>query len=215
MQYLYKTIMGREYDTEGLIYWTNRLNMRDTREKVLNGFVQSPEFYKQCATAQILAGDPLPTPDDSVEWQYNIAVLELCNAQRRIAGLADLYTREDLLWDLAMKRTDEITQVFSHTRPDGTPWSTLFKEEGFYGYQGENLAAGTPYASPAEVVKAWMDSPGHRANIMSPNYTYLATGYIYDPYAYSYCAEGKYKGQYVKFESYAAQSFCNYGVKIK
>ncbi len=214
VQLLYKAIQGREYDTDGLVHWTTRLNLYDTREKVLNGFILSPEFHAQCAVAQINAGDPLPTPDDSIEWQYNIRVLRLCNAERQKAGMANLYTREDLLWDLAIQRAGETTELFSHTRPDGSDCFTLFKEQGFYGYLGENLAAGDVFRDPVEVVEAWMNSEGHRKNILNPNFTYLATGYVYDPYAYSYCAEGKYSGTYQQFGSYAAQSFCNYGIKI-
>ena len=215
VQLLYKAIQGREYDSSGLIHWTNRLNLYDTREKVLNGFALSPEFQEQCRLAQISAGDPLETPDDGFEWQYNIQVLRLCNIERRKAGLGDLYTREDLLWDVAITRASETTEFFSHTRPDGSSCFDLFTEQGFYGNLGENIAAGTPYNIPEKVVEAWMNSAGHRANILSPNYTYLATGYIYDPYARSYCEDGKYKGQYVQFKHYSAQSFCDYGIKIE
>lgn len=214
VQLLYKAIQGREYDTDGLVHWTTRLNLYDTREKVLNGFIESPEFRAQCRTAQINPGAPLYTPDDTFEWQYNIKVLWLCNVERQKAGLANLYTREDLLWDLAIQRAQETTEVFAHTRPDGTDCFTLFKEQGFYGHLGENLAAGTVYSDAYEVVEAWMNSEGHRKNILNPDFTYLATGYVYDPTAYSYCADGKYKGQYINFGSYAAQSFCNYGFKI-
>ena len=211
---LYDTIHGRAYDTEGLVYWTNKLNYTDTRRSVMNGFTMSEEFRAQCEKADIKAGNPVPTQDSSFEWQYNIKVLELCNREREAAGLNDLYTREDLLWDVAMKRAKETTERFSHTRPDGRSCFTLFKEQGFYGHLGENLAAGSPFADPVEVVTAWMNSEGHRANILTKDYTYLATGYIYDAGANSYCDEGKYEGQYMQFENYAAQSFCNYGVPI-
>ena len=214
VQLLYKTILGREYDTDGLIYWTTKLNYTDTREKVLNGFAGSREFQGQCETAEIRAGEPMATPDNTPEWQYNIRVLQLCNNERRAAGLKDLYTREDLLWDLAMARAQEMTIQFSHTRPDGTSCFSLFREQGFYGHLGENIAAGKPYQDPDKVVEAWMNSPGHRSNILSDAYTYLATGYVNNPDASTYCADGKYVGQHIKFGSYSAQSFCSYGVKI-
>ena len=214
VQLLYKTILGREYDTDGLIYWTTKLNYSDTREKVLNGFAGSQEFHGQCETAEIQAGEPMATPDDTPEWQYNIRVLQLCNNERRAAGLKDLYTREDLLWDLAMARAQETTRQFSHTRPDGTSCFSLFREQGFYGYLGENIAAGKLYQDPDKVVEAWMNSPGHRSNILSDAYTYLATGYVNSPDASTYCADGKYTGQYIKFGAYSVQSFCNYGMKI-
>lgn len=209
---LYQTILGREADKAGLADWTSKLNYTQTREKVLNGFVGSAEFGTQCVKAEIAAGNPMDTPDDSVAWQANIQVLKLCNDYRRIAGLNDLVTREDLLWDLAMLRAEEIMQRFSHTRPDGTSCFTLFAEEGFYGNLGENLAGGQ--TSVADVVNAWMNSEGHRANILNSTFTYLATAYLYNPSAATYCTEGKYTGQYVSFKHYWAQSFCNFGIDI-
>ena len=214
VEYLYKAIHGREFDTDGLIYWTYMLNYSDTREKVMNCFIDSEEFKKQCTAAQISPGSPISTPDDTVEWKYNIAVLTLCNQYRRQNGLKDLYTREDLLYDVALNRAMETTVRFSHTRPDGSSCFTLFRQEGFYGHSGENIAAGTPYADPETIVEAWMNSEGHRANILDENYTYLATGYVYDPNARTYCEDGKYKGQRVSFRSYGAQTFCEYGVEI-
>ena len=45
---------------------------------------------------------------------------------------------------------------------------------------GENIAKG--YSTPERVVDAWMNSPGHRANILNPSYTMIGVGYVYDPY---------------------------------
>ena len=212
VEILYQTILGRGYDAKGLADWTGKLNYTQTREKVLNGFIGSIEFGKQCEKAEISAGDPIATPDDTIEWQNNITVLQLCNNYRRTSGIGDLHTREDLLWDLAMLRAEEITEQFAHTRPNGTSCFTLFTKQGFYGFLGENLAGGQ--TSAEEVVDAWINSPSHRENILNKNYTYLATGYNYDPGASTYCADGKYKGQYVTFNTYWAQSFCNYGINI-
>ncbi len=210
---LYRTIHGRGYDQEGLNYWVNKLNYTFSRERVVNKFALSPEFAEQCRVASIDVGTAAAEPDNGTEWQYNIEVLRLCNNYRRSAGLPDLYTREDLLWELATLRAGEIEDYFSHTRPDGTSCFSLFTKQGFYGYLGENLAGG--YETPAEVVDAWMKSEGHRANIYSKNYTYLATGFQYAPDKATYCAEGAYAGRYVNFKNYWAQSFCNFGVKIK
>ena len=214
VEYLYKAIHGRKSDLNGLIFWTTKLNYTDTREKVMNGFIDSQEFRNQCTAAQISPGNPISTPDDTLQWQYNIAVLSLCNQYRREAGLKDLYTREDLYFDVALARARESAVQFAHTRPDGTSCFTLFKQQGFYGHLGENLAAGSVYADPAKIVEAWMNSEGHRKNIMNEDFTYLATGYFNDPSAKTYCPEGKYAGQYVRFQVYGAQAFCNYGYEI-
>ena len=209
---LYRTIHGRQYDEDGFKYWTNLLNYTASRERVVNRFALGPEFGSQCSKASINVGSAAYEPDNDPMWQYNIEILRLCNNSRRAAGLPDLYTREDLLKDLAMLRAEEITRYFSHTRPNGKDCFSLFTQQGFYGYLGENLAGG--FDSPQLVFNGWMNSPGHRANIMNKNYTYLATGYLYNPDASTYCGEGQYTGQHVKFNHYWAQSFCNYSHRI-
>lgn len=213
VEMLYKTLMGRASDAQGFKYWTKKLNYTDTRERVVNQFVFTPEFKRQCDAVQMEMGSPFYEPDDTVEWKRNIEVLKLCNEARTAAGLPTLYTREDLLWDLAMARAEEITDLFSHTRPDGTLWSKLFVENGFAGYIGENLAGGQ--TSSQQVFNAWMNSAGHRNNILNPGYVYLSTGFLYDPAASPYCAEGTYKGQYVNFKYYWAQSFCSGSFSVK
>ena len=47
-----------------------------------------------------------------------------------------------------------------------------------YAAWGENIASGQ--ASPEEVMKAWMDSPGHRANILNSKFQYIGVGFLYD-----------------------------------
>ncbi len=65
---------------------------------------------------------------------------------------------------------------FSHTRPNGSSCFSLYDEAGLdYRAAGENIAAG--YYGASAVVDGWMNSTGHRANILSESYDYLATGY--------------------------------------
>lgn len=76
----------------------------------------------------------------------------------------------------AQVRAVECEQSFSHTRPNGTSFSTALKEQGVsYRRAGENIAWGQ--RSPEEVVNAWMNSEGHRANIMNSNFTKIGVGY--------------------------------------
>lgn len=102
-------------------------------------------------------------------------VFELTNKQRVENGL------EPLVYDKNLEactdvRAKEISVKFDHTRPNGTPWYTVFSELGFSirGSAGENIAAG--YVNPSDVVEAWMNSPGHRANILSANFKRFAAG---------------------------------------
>lgn len=101
-------------------------------------------------------------------------VLALVNGERRKAGVAPLKLSAELQSAAAI-RAEEITRRFSHTRPDGTKCSTVIPN-GKYT-MGENIAAGNNTA--AKVVQQWMNSPGHRANILRSDYTELGVGYAY------------------------------------
>ena len=101
-------------------------------------------------------------------------VLALVNEERRKAGVAPL-TLSAELQSAAAIRAEEITRRFSHTRPDGSKFSTVIPN-GKYT-MGENIAAGKNTA--AKVVQQWMNSPGHRANNLRSDYTELGVGYVY------------------------------------
>ena len=96
-------------------------------------------------------------------------VIELGNLYRAQAGLAPL-TRSDALSRAADVRVAECGVCFSHMRPDGSEWWTV---EPDYAY-GENLAIG--YTNAEGAVDAWMGSPAHMYNIMSPSFTTCGVG---------------------------------------
>lgn len=114
---------------------------------------------------------------------YASEVLRLVNQERAKAGLS-AFTTKSTLTAAANKRAQETVQSFSHTRPNGSSFSTVLKEFGVtYRAAGENIAYGQK--SPQEVVTGWMNSPGHRANILNGNFNtigigvYQANGRIY------------------------------------
>ena len=74
---------------------------------------------------------------------------------------------------------EEITRKFSHTRPDGTDSSTALYENGVSCSCGENIAAGQK--TPEAVVRAWMNSPGHKAAILDPDATHIGVGVCKSP----------------------------------
>ncbi len=122
----------------------------------------------------------IPTKEQATVEQE---VVKLVNAERAKAGLPAL--KED--WELsrvAKYKSQDMhdKKYFDHTSPTyGTPF-TMMKNFGItYKSAGENIAKGQ--RSAAEVVKAWMNSEGHRANIMSKNFTHIGVGYV---------AEGNY-----------------------
>ena len=172
---LYRTIMGREADAAGKADWIKQLDYTITREKALNGFMFSKEFSEKCTTAGIKVGSKIKEPDTTREWKANILVLSLVNAERAKVGAAALTTREDLWERVAEVRAQEITKSFSHTRPNGKDCWSAYTDAGFAdSREAENIAFG--FKSEQEVMKAWMNSAGHKANILNTQLTTLATG---------------------------------------
>ncbi len=126
---LYKTILGRNPDSSGLASWTDKLNYRNTRQNVTNGFLFSNEFKGQCTRAGINVGSKLAEKDSTVDWQYNIQFLNEINYLRQQRGYAPVVTRHDLWEKVAMVRAKELTDSFySDNRPDGTDWTTAYNE---------------------------------------------------------------------------------------
>ena len=120
--------------------------------------------------------DNISKPDSSVssESQYISEVVRLVNAERAKEGLSALQM-DSSLSSAAQVRAKEIVTSFSHTRPNGSSCFTALSEAGIsYNGSGENIAYGQK--TPAEVVNAWMNSAGHRANIMSSKFTKIGVG---------------------------------------
>lgn len=103
-------------------------------------------------------------------------VVNLVNAERAKAGLAPLKANTSLSNVAKVKAEDmRDNKYFSHTSPKyGSPFD-MMKSFGIkYSTAGENIAAGQK--NPEEVMKGWMNSPGHRANILSSNFTEIGVG---------------------------------------
>lgn len=109
------------------------------------------------------------------------SIFELTNNERINAGVSPLIYSEELE-NCAYIRSREIVTCWSHTRPNGLPWYTLTPQIMF----GENLAKG--YPTSEETVTAWMNSPGHKANILNPNFTYIGVN-VYEYNGYYYVAQ--------------------------
>ena len=118
-----------------------------------------------------------PTPEMSVE-EMASEVIRLTNIERVKAGRSPLQYHAGLQ-RAAMVRAEEITRKFSHTRPDGTDSSTALYENGVACDGGENIAAGQK--TPEAVVRAWMNSSGHRATMLNPNAKYIGVGVCKSP----------------------------------
>ena len=111
------------------------------------------------------------------QWEHE--VLTLVNKIRIKNQLGQL-SWGDTCESAALVRANEIITYYNHTRPDGSKWSTACPAPNTNGENGENLAIGNAAVSPASVVALWMGSESHRENILNPNYTKLAVGFIFD-----------------------------------
>lgn len=114
------------------------------------------------------------TPDTEA-LSYAEQVVALVNAERAKAGLNAL-TLDTEIASAALVRAKETEISFSHIRPDGRHFSTALSDSGIsFRGAGENIAWGQ--RSPEEVMNGWMNSEGHRANILNPNFTKIGVGY--------------------------------------
>ncbi len=113
---------------------------------------------------------------DSYEDQAD-RMIEKANEVRIGYGLGQL-TKDETLAEAAQIRAIELQQLFAHTRPDGTAFHTVFSQVESTGtLRGENLARGKKGVHDS-VFTAWMDSAGHRANILNDQFTRIGIGYV-------------------------------------
>lgn len=109
---------------------------------------------------------------------FQSQVVSLVNAERKKAGLPALKS-DALLTKVAMAKAKDMDEnnYFSHTSPTyGSPFDMMRQFGVSYSYAGENIASGQK--TPQEVMNAWMNSQGHRENILNKNYTKIGVGYV-------------------------------------
>ena len=119
----------------------------------------------------------IPTVDSTVT-SYEQEVIRLVNEIRAENGLKVLTYDWELAQVARYKSQDmKDNKYFSHTSPVyGTPFQMIKNFGISYRSAGENIAKG--YATPQAVVNGWMNSSGHRANILNANYTHIGVGYV-------------------------------------
>ena len=178
----------------GEMYW------QTSNPNVIEGFYDSARTWlgysndtcrypviKSEGTTTITAGTYDGTRKDSItvtvvnppKEQWKREVLTLVN-KVRVKNDLSMLSWGDTCEDAAETRALETKELYSHTRPDGSSWSTACPAPASGGVGGENLAIGNAAVSPASVVALWMGSESHRANILNPDYTKLAVGFDFD-----------------------------------
>ncbi len=132
-------------------------------------------YYLNSSSSSEVPKSDLPMTEEE---KFEAEVIELVNIERAKVGSPPLTTTPEHT-EAAQIRADECVELFSHTRPDGTKFSTVFDEVGIASqYRGENLGSG--YKTPERLVDGLMNSDGHRENILNPEYKYIGVGYNSD-----------------------------------
>jgi uncharacterized YkwD family protein/spore coat assembly protein SafA len=129
----------------------------------------------------IYPGQVLNIPEgDAQALGYESEVVRIVNEERAKRGLRELKHNWQLSRVARYKSQDmKDLGYFSHTSPTyGSPFQMIKSFGITYRSAGENIARGQ--RSPKEVVNAWMNSSGHRANILSSSFTEIGVGYASD-----------------------------------
>ncbi len=116
----------------------------------------------------------------SYNYDYAYEVLRLLNEERAKYGIQALHMDEELL-NIAMYRAGETTIYFDHQRPNGLYYYSLYPEAA---RGSENIAMGQ--MTPQEVMDSWLNSEGHRWNMMNSNYNTIGIGCVYHNGAYNW-----------------------------
>ncbi len=188
----------RDFDSSGS--FRGQIPTQEQLQKQIQDYLQKMLTDYQCKNSDKPGSETpdnveQPTqnlPDASTETDqaapsYADQVVSLVNAERAKAGLSAL-TVDSSLQAAADVRAREIETSFSHTRPDGTSFATAIKAQGItYRTAGENIAYGQ--RTPEEVVNAWMNSEGHRANILNAGYTKIGVGYYQNSRGVNYWSQ--------------------------
>lgn len=127
--------------------------------------------YKPSAESEV-------KPESSIEYEFANEVLRLVNIEREKLGVSPLSMSSELLKVAIVKSQDIVDHnYFSHTSPTFGGLRELLEYHSItYRRAGENLATGQK--TPESVVNAWMNSEGHRTNIMNPEFNTIGVGIV-------------------------------------
>lgn len=139
-------------------------------------------FRQLLVLAALVLGVVSTAASASADAGFESRVLDLVNQERSAAGLAPL-TRAGELENAARGYAAAMAAggFFGHTAPDGSTPSRRIDAAGYRGWSwvAENIAAGQ--RSPEQVMAGWMNSPGHRQNLLSPTAREIGIGHVQQP----------------------------------
>jgi len=184
VKYQYKT--NNIQDLEG---WFNNImkqyNVNTAQYKIQPGNQQTQNVQKStgntATTKQVNKNTNTTSTTKQTSYQlsaYEKQVVNLTNQERQKNGLPALKINTTLSKMAHTKANDmAVNHYFDHTSPTyGSPFDMMKKFGITYRAAGENIAMGQK--TPQEVVNGWMNSPGHRANILNKNFTEIGVGFV-------------------------------------
>lgn len=149
-----------------------------TKPEATQPETSKPETSKpETSTPSTKPSQPSEPAGTTEQSNFASEVVKLVNKERANAGLKPL-TVHAKLTTVALDKAKDMSNnnYFSHTSPThGSPFDMMKAYGISYGYAGENIAKGQ--RTPQEVMNSWMNSQGHRENILSPNFTMIGVGY--------------------------------------
>jgi uncharacterized protein YkwD len=151
------------------------LNLPESDSKII-------EFLKEETTKQVLTPPPLRIPEENPEsFLTRSGIIEWTNKEREEQGLAPLEENEKLNYSALIKAQDMFAkQYFSHDSPSGVSVGDLAQSVGYeFIIIGENLALGD-FHNDEEILQGWMNSPGHRENILNDRYQEIGVAVVKD-----------------------------------
>ena len=152
-------------------------NNTTTKELVsLNPTLKNPNYLTVGQKLTVSQNQQNTTTTQATSTQQE--VVNLVNKERAKVGLAAL-TMDSALTKVAQAKSQDMkdNNYFSHTSPTyGSPFDMMKKFGISYKSAGENIAKGQ--TSAQQVVEAWMNSEGHRANILDEKFTHIGVGYV-------------------------------------
>lgn len=118
-------------------------------------------------------------PGTTVDWgdyaEMKQQIVSLINKERARVGLNELEVTPKVM-QAAQIRADECTVSYSHTRPNGKSFNTVFKDVDLASGGNENLASGTGFGNVQTIVGAWFNSPGHYKALTDSECNYIGVG---------------------------------------
>ena len=126
---------------------------------------------------------------EKMAWTFRMQIVDLINDERAAVGVSPLETA-DILFEIAQFKCEDMAanDYFDHVSPIHGDLEALFNQFGIdFHIIGENIAMG--HMTPRHVMRDWMDSKGHRDNILDPDYEYIGVGLAFDEFGTTYWSQ--------------------------